>query len=348
MPHRHRKMRSRCYCIPGERAQQRQVKWWSDRFHNVVDILNVIAIAASSNRSSAVTRPLHPIPVKRVPPRLPVRSPAPSVRDPGTVSSSDAQWLTNIQHPSVIAIIGSRDSGKSATGYKLLELFRPRAAPYVVGAPGKIRKLLPIWIGLVGTLDEVPENSVVLVDEAYLQFGSRNSMSATGRKIGELVNLSRQRNITIIFVAQEARQMDVNVISQADVLVIKELTEISRDFERKELRRFTDKARKAFSELRGNRRQFSWVFTHLNGEVGVLQNGLASFWSSALSRAFAGPPSDDPSDGFERIGSRLTRADLKIEVKRLRRLRPTVSFGKIEKMLGISKSHAHRLASEPD
>ena len=47
----------------------------------------------------------------------------------------DAQWRNVIVHPSIVLILGKRGSGKSALGYRLLELFRWVATPYVVGIP---------------------------------------------------------------------------------------------------------------------------------------------------------------------------------------------------------------------
>ena len=85
-------------------------------------------------------------------------------------------------------------------------------------------------------LEDVPAGSCVLLDEAYLQLHARNSMSKDGRDIGSLVNLSRQRGQTLIFVVQESRQLDINAISQADVIAIKELSEISKEFEPKAIR----------------------------------------------------------------------------------------------------------------
>ena len=85
------------------------------------------------------------------------------------------------------------------------------------------------------------------MDEAYLQLHARNSMSVAGRSIGTIVNLSRQHGQSLIFVVQEARQLDVDAIPQADVIAVKELSLISRELERRELRSVTDKAWAEFS-----------------------------------------------------------------------------------------------------
>ena len=47
----------------------------------------------------------------------------------------DARWREVIVPPAVILILGKKGAGKSALAYRLLELFRYRLTPYVVGAP---------------------------------------------------------------------------------------------------------------------------------------------------------------------------------------------------------------------
>ena len=53
----------------------------------------------------------------------------------------DYLWQSLAPHPSVGVIVGRRGGGKSALGYRLLELQRDRTACYVVGPPS-LRKLV--------------------------------------------------------------------------------------------------------------------------------------------------------------------------------------------------------------
>ena len=159
---------------------------------------------------------------------------------------SDFMWLRLVRHPSVVLIIGRRGAGKSGLGYRLLELLRGHGEPYVVGLPAAAEQLLPDWVGIMDSLEEVPQKAIVLLDESYLHYHSRASMASESRSIGSLINLSRQRQQTLIFVIQEARQLDVNIVSQIDVLAVKELSDLSQGFERPQLRRLTDKARASF------------------------------------------------------------------------------------------------------
>ena len=71
---------------------------------------------------------------------------------------------------------------------------------------------------MVQRLEDIPPRAAVLIDEAYLIFGARSAMTAAGRSVGTLVNLSRQRSWSLIFITQDSRQLDVNVLSQADTI----------------------------------------------------------------------------------------------------------------------------------
>ena len=255
---------------------------------------------------------------------------------------ADSKWQRLAPHPSVGAIVGRRGGGKSALGYRLLELQRDRAACYVVGPPS-LRKLLPDWIGVVQDMTDVPSNAVVLIDEAYLLLNSRDSMSRTGRSIGPMINLSRQRRLSLIFISQEARQIDVNILSQLDWVAVKEPSELSMEFERGELRRYTEKAQAELSAIRGDRRPWTWVHSEPADFSGIVKNELASFWRPALSRAFADAgPSAAKDRPLTRVGlrkgSRTPTAELKGKARDMRQA--DYSYSQIAHTLGVSKGTA--------
>ena len=114
----------------------------------------------------------------------------------------------------------------------MLELMRNIASPYVVGVPSSARNLLPDWIGIASSLEDIPPKSIVLIDEAYLHYHSRGSMAATSKAMSQAVNLSRQRELTLIFVSQEARQVDKNIASSANVIIFKDLGMLQLEFDR--------------------------------------------------------------------------------------------------------------------
>ena len=211
----------------------------------------------------------------------------PEGEKPKAVMEPDAKWRSLIVPPSVVVIVGKRGSGKSALAYRLLELFRYHLTPYLVGAPAEAKRHLPDWIGIAPTLEDLPPRSIAVVDEAYMLYHSRHSMAQDNKSMSQVVNLSRQRDQTLIFVSQEARQIDRNIASSANVLVFKETGMLQPDFDRRELRKIAEEAQKAFSMKKGNKRRWSYVYSPDADYAGMMESELPSFWKPSLSRLFA-------------------------------------------------------------
>ena len=260
-------------------------------------------------------------------------------KDVFTVKKSDTnllelgRWLNVLKHPCVILILGSRGSGKSALGYKLLEYLRYMATPYVVALPRKARRFVPEWIGVVPSLEDAPPKSIVLIDESYNLFHSRASASERARVLSNLINLSRQREQTLIFVTQEARQIDKNIASSADIIIFKNPGIFQPEFERKELRKIAEEASRMFAVI-NTKDKNKWAYVYAPGSdfVGMIENSLPSFWTQTLSKAFADKvPVDEMI-----IPKNLTREE---KIKRAKEMhRQGLSLGQIAEILGVSKS----------
>ena len=258
-------------------------------------------------------------------PSLIETKPAP---DPQTIETG--KWLRLIPHPSIVLIAGRRGSGKSALGYRLLEHLRWVASPYVVGLPKDARKYLPDWIGMVAGLENVPPKSIVLVDEGYLVFHARRSMAATSIEMSQLVNLSRQREQTLIFVSQEARQIDKNIASSANVVMFKDLGMLQLEFDRRELNKIAAKAQQAFASLNGDKRKWAYVYAPDSNFMGLMENSLPTFWSEKLSHIFA-----TPGEVITRAPKKTSLDQRKEEARRLRQ--QGLSLKQIGDMLGVTK-----------
>ncbi len=244
----------------------------------------------------------------------------------------DRKWRDAVPHPSVVLVVGKRGSGKSALAYRLLELMKLRARPYAVGVPASARSKLPEWFGIVSSIDDLPHGAVAVIDEAYLHFHSRESMAEQGRAISGLVNLSRQRDQTLIFVSQEARQIDRNIASSANVVVFKQPGMLQPEFERPELRHLAEQAASQLSTVTGDVRRWSYVYSPDADHLGLLENELPSFWKPSLSKAFASGVAPAKSRAAERV----TTIDKAATARALRE--QGRSYSEIAKELGVSKS----------
>ena len=65
--------------------------------------------------------------------------------------------------------------------------------PYIFGLPKQGQKLLPDWIVTTKSLEDIPQKSIVLVDEAYLRYHFRESLANRSREMSRILNLPRQR-----------------------------------------------------------------------------------------------------------------------------------------------------------
>lgn len=246
----------------------------------------------------------------------------------------DAIWRKKIVHPSVILILGKRGSGKSALAYRILELFRFGPKPYVVGVPASKRYLLPKWIGIVSCLEEVPMGSIVIIDEAYLLFHARGSTAQESKEMSKLVNLSRQKEQTLIFVSQESRQIDKNIASSANVVIFKDLGILQLQFERPEFNNLSAKAKEAFASINGEKLQWSYLYSPDTEFSGLIENELPSFWKPSLSRMFAGEVNEAATSSKPRRAIRLTLAEKALKAKELREQGAT--YSQISEALGVS------------
>lgn len=72
----------------------------------------------------------------------------------------------------VILILGKKGSGKSSTGAMLGEYMQAvfKTPFYWLGIPKWAQKLLPIWVRIVDSLEQCPNNCFILIDESGLQF----------------------------------------------------------------------------------------------------------------------------------------------------------------------------------
>ena len=266
-----------------------------------------------------------------------------------------------LHHPAVVLIVGHRGSGKSALAVRLQELLRDVAPPYAIGLPDKASKLLPDWYGLAQDPGLIPQNAIIYIPESYRLFHSRSTQSAQGRAIADLVNLSRHRRHSLIFDVQNAAHLDRNIISEIDLVLVKQPGPFQQGFERGQLAPVMDSARAAFAGLPAAKRKgYVWVLAPNAGVEGkLMQNALPSFWSERISTIFsdtvvsldrssatAGVHPDERVGKASKAASPRTGKKTTTESKR-ERARKMAAAGysqrKIAATLGISPSYVNKL-----
>ena len=110
-------------------------------------------------------------------------------------TSKECPWVDILPQGSVTLILGEPASGKSALGYFLLERLHYQTRCYVVSLPKVAHPHLPSSLGVVGSLEEIPLDAALLVDEGALQFSARMSASEKNRTLlGDLISKTEKPN----------------------------------------------------------------------------------------------------------------------------------------------------------
>lgn len=180
----------------------------------------------------------------------------------------------------IILIIGKRGSGKSALGFKLLEAASEKRKAYYLG-----KAKLPRFIKKVSEIKEVKNNSIVLVDEATINYSSRSSMKESNKILGELMAIARHKNLSLIIITQNSAMIDLNVMRLSDVIIFKEPSLLQSRFERKSISDLFKKAKEEFKKINEDKRRFFYIIS--DEFEGILEFSLPKFWSDRLSKSFA-------------------------------------------------------------
>lgn len=194
-----------------------------------------------------------------------------------------------VKHPSIVLIIGRRRFGKSALGNYILETFHTtRNIPaYIVSFPKEKRDLLPDWITPVETFDEIPENSVCLIDEGSLKYHALLWNQKETVVMDRMISVSGQKKQTIIFITHTMRKFAVTLLLEVDLLLCKQPSLLHSKLERSEVRKLTQKIYLEFKKLPKDQIKQSYYVVSDEFE-GFLRNPLPTFWSEELSEAYAG------------------------------------------------------------
>jgi len=191
-----------------------------------------------------------------------------------------SEWLEPSES-TIGLLLGSRGSGKSALGMRLLENAAARGKnAYAMGFDAVA---LPQWIRKTsGT--EVPNGSVLLVDEGGVKYSSRSGFSSANKLLSSLLLVARHKSLSIIFITQNSANLEVNSIRQADYVIVKKPSLLQKDFERGKIRAIIDEAESLFKK-HGNGKALAFVYS--DAFHGLASNTLPSFWTEKASKAFA-------------------------------------------------------------
>jgi archaellum biogenesis ATPase FlaH len=181
----------------------------------------------------------------------------------------------------IILITGKRGSGKTALGFKFLDVLSGKRNAYYLGEGD-----LPRFIKKVKDVKDVKNDSILLVDEAAISYSSRDSMKGANKVLSDIMAISRHKNLSLIIITQNSAMVDLNIIRLADTLIFKEPSLLQSRFERKSV---LDLFKKAETQFKGiNQKDRKSNFYVIDDEFeGMLSFILPEFWSDKISKSFS-------------------------------------------------------------
>jgi hypothetical protein len=216
------------------------------------------------------------------------------VPDAGGLTGSPEQleaynrWLDSLQEGKVIVITGSRGSGKTCLGAKIAEFVSAsyKMPVFWVGLPPEGRQLVPNWVSLANDPSQCPVGSLILVDEAGLEYCATLFSTSHNRFMSALLMISRQRHCSLIFCVQSTADIDLRILRQADSVIFKQLSLNQVETERPSVRKRAARADLAFKGMSKMECLESAYICDKNWE-GIIQFSPPSFWSESLSYVYA-------------------------------------------------------------
>ncbi|MEK6890983.1 MAG: zonular occludens toxin domain-containing protein [Nanoarchaeota archaeon] len=201
-----------------------------------------------------------------------------------TLNGNYSNWEKTIfnSDSKIGIIIGARGSGKTAFGIKFIENIyaKKKVKCYAIGFKADD---FPSWINVVSDISEITNNSYVLIDEGGILFSSRDSMSKPNKLLSDLILVARHKNLNILFISQNSSNLDVNILRQADYLVLKQSSLLQKDFERKIIQKIYSDIEDKFEK---HKEVEGLTYIHSGDFSGFISNKLPSFWKTEISKSF--------------------------------------------------------------
>lgn len=177
-------------------------------------------------------------------------------------------------------ILGARGTGKSALGLRILENI---SAGYGRNIYAMGFKNIPSWIKVVEKVDDVKNNSFLLIDESGITFSSRNFMSELNKFLGNLLLVARHKDLSVLFITQNSANIDINIIRQLDYMLLKPSSLLQKDFERKKIAEIYKEKAIGFKK---HKNAVGLTYVYADSYTGFVSNDLPSFWSEKVSKSF--------------------------------------------------------------
>jgi hypothetical protein len=224
---------------------------------------------------------------------------ASTVRQQDILQKVQAKGLRNIawsKMPTsgIVLVTGFRGEGKTALSWWMADFLRKeKGYPTNVIAYGLHKngvKLLPKWAQNSASKPSelaAAKPSIIVADEAAFSANARRSMSDDSVQLMKLFAICRHKGHLMIFISQTSRQVDIQIVEQSDLLLMKKPSALQVKTARRELREQTQAAFTLLSAKRDSKASV-YVYDPKTDAGKLLAASMPKWWTKKLSTMYAG------------------------------------------------------------
>jgi hypothetical protein len=190
----------------------------------------------------------------------------------------------------IIYIVGARGWGKTCTCawfcdgmYKL----NPKIKIYFVGEG--VKKIFPEWVSYADKIQDVPNGSFIVVDEASIRYSAREFYKEANIVLGKLMAIARHKELSVLFITQHVGLIDINITRLRDIIIWKKSNDYGLSERRSEGGR-ANKQKKFFDKIRMNMapRKIDEVLFEYPAEKRFIHftHNMPDWWNEEISKSF--------------------------------------------------------------
>ena len=199
----------------------------------------------------------------------------------------------NMPKEGVLVVTGHRGEGKSALAWWIAESLRTKHKKKIaaLGIPKEARKAMSKRVTHVDTVEQVSDLKphIVVVDEAAIVANARSAMKTANQIWLKLIAVCRHKGHLLIFVNLHNRQLEVQILMDADYVLMKRPTLLHLKFCRPEFRKELKEAYELFGKMRGEiaSKKKVYVVDYHSGNAKMLSSSMPKWWNDRVSKAYS-------------------------------------------------------------
>ena len=129
--------------------------------------------------------------------------------------------------------------------------------------------------------------SIVICDEAAFIANSRRAMSKENQEWLKLIAVARHKDHLLIFIHQHSRQLDVQILMDADLVLMKRPTMLHLRAAKGIFEPEIAEAYALFLEMKGDTKKKVFVVNYHDGNTAMLKASMPTWWNDKISKSYS-------------------------------------------------------------